>query len=58
LVTTSRRQGMRLELQDGQGGTVDKDELKNSMESNMEWIWGADLEAMVRNARDIAAKLR
>jgi len=58
LVTTSRRQGMRLELQDGNGGTVGKDDLKNGMENNMKWIWGVDLKVMVQNARDTAAKLR
>jgi salicylate hydroxylase len=53
IVARSRRQGMMLDLQTEDGGTPTKEELKSSMEGNMRWIWGVDLEAMVKIARNL-----
>ncbi len=51
LVTKSRRQGMMLDFQNPDGGTVSGESLKKSMESNMEWVWEVDLQQMLNEAK-------
>lgn len=58
IVIRSRRQGMMLDLQKEDGGTPTKEELKSSMESNMKWIWGVDLQPMVEEGRNLALRYR
>jgi salicylate hydroxylase len=56
LVAQSRSQGMLLDLQDVNGGTVRGKELKTCMENNMKWVWTVDLQAMVVEARNLVLK--
>jgi salicylate hydroxylase len=51
LVTRSRTQGMFMDLQMEGGGEVSDERLKNSLASNMKWVWEVDLEDMLRAAR-------
>ena len=51
LVIRSRTQGMFLDLQSPRGGVVTEEMLTESLERNMKWIWGVDLEVMLADAK-------
>lgn len=51
LVRRSRSQGMLLDLQSPSGGKVTEEMLKESLASNMRWVWNVDLEGMLTKAK-------
>lgn len=58
LVRRSRAQGRILDLQRDGGGEVSNEELKKGVEETMKWVWEVDLEAMLRDGRELATKCK
>lgn len=51
LATRSRTQGMLMDLQSESGGAVSEEILKESLASNMRWVWEVDLGGMLENGK-------
>ncbi len=51
LVTSSRIQGRRLDLQNDDGSEPTGEELKARAKETMEWVWQVDLESMLEEAK-------
>ncbi|KAL3418430.1 mannitol 1-phosphate dehydrogenase [Phlyctema vagabunda] len=51
LVERSREQGRLLDLQKPDGSCVSHEELRESVQDNMKWVWEVDLVDMLNNSR-------